>query len=113
VGEAGQDNEVTFNFHKMRTLPGDGTTGRSDSRQGTSVAQLNECRKQAACDAATYSVIGTLLAGCDLGNRVFFREIPGRRVSEMTDVARQVMPKGLTHDAAQNSQDFRSMPRAS
>jgi len=29
VGEAGQDSQVTYNFHKMRTLPGDGTTGRS------------------------------------------------------------------------------------
>jgi len=33
VGEAGQDSEVTYNFHEMRSLPDDGTTGRSDSWQ--------------------------------------------------------------------------------
>jgi len=32
VGEAGQDNEVTYNAHKMCSMQGDGTTGRSDSR---------------------------------------------------------------------------------
>lgn len=61
VGEAGRDTRVTFTFREWASAKATGLSATQCLYRCSSVAQLNECGKAHSCDAATYSVIGTLL----------------------------------------------------
>ena len=106
MGEAGRDTQVTFTFREWASAKATGLQATQCLYGCSSVAQLNECRKTAACDAATYSVIGTQGCGCDLCNPEFSVEKP--TISHATSTKNDwYCPPGhalgLTQDAAQNS----------